>query len=102
MGSFLAVDQIFRSSEKSKKIRSTDYESFDQLKKDNFDQVNFSQTTPCPFFELLVNMLPFDKRDFIFILQNIKLILALPRLAGCEFAATRMLDTFLPKNLNLR
>ena len=44
---FLAVDQIFQSSEKSKKIQSTDYESFDQLKKDNFDQVNFGQTTPC-------------------------------------------------------
>ncbi len=54
------------------------------------------------FFELLVDMLQFDTRDFIFILQNLKLILALPRLAGCEFAATRMLDTFLPKNLNLR
>ncbi len=43
----LAVDRIFRSSENSKKIWSTDYESFDQLKKDNFDQVNFGQTTPC-------------------------------------------------------
>jgi hypothetical protein len=43
----LAVDQIFRSSEKSKKIRSTDYENFDQLKKHNFDQVNFGQTTSC-------------------------------------------------------
>ena len=40
---FLAVDRIFRSSEKSKKIRSTDYETFDQLKKHNFDQVNFGQ-----------------------------------------------------------
>jgi hypothetical protein len=39
----LAVDQIFRSTEKSQKIRSTDYESFDQLKKNNFDQVNFGQ-----------------------------------------------------------
>ena len=44
----LAVDQIFRSTEKSKKIWSTDYETFDQLKKDNFDQVKFGQTTPCP------------------------------------------------------
>jgi len=43
----LAVDQIFWSSEKSKKIWSTDYETFDQLKKHNFDQVNFGQTTPC-------------------------------------------------------
>ena len=43
----LAVDQIFRSTEKSQKIWSTDYENFDQLKKDNFDQVNFGQTTPC-------------------------------------------------------
>ena len=44
----MALDQIFRSSEKSKKIRSTDYETFDQLKKHNFDQVNFGQTTPSP------------------------------------------------------
>ncbi len=43
----LAVDQIFWSTEKSQKIWSTDYENFDQLKKDNFDQVNFGQTTPC-------------------------------------------------------
>ncbi len=43
----LTLDQIFRSTEKSQKIRSTDYESFDQLKKHNFDQVNFGQTTPC-------------------------------------------------------
>ena len=40
---FLAVDRIFRSSEKSKKIRSTDYETFDQLKKHNFDQLKFDQ-----------------------------------------------------------
>ncbi len=39
----LAVDQIFQSTEKSKKIWSTDYETFDQLKKDNFDQVKFDQ-----------------------------------------------------------
>jgi hypothetical protein len=43
----LTVGRIFRSTEKSQKIRSTDYENFDQLKKDNFDQVNFGQTTPC-------------------------------------------------------
>ena len=43
----LAVDQIFWSTEKSQKIWSTDYENFDQLKKDNFDPVNFGQTTPC-------------------------------------------------------
>jgi len=43
----LAVDQIFWSTEKFQKIWSTDYENFDQLKKDNFDQVNFGQTTPC-------------------------------------------------------
>ncbi len=30
-----------------KKIQSTDYETFDQLKNDNFDQVNFGQTTLC-------------------------------------------------------
>ncbi len=36
----------FRSTEKSQKIWSTDYETFDQLKKHNFDQVNFGQTTP--------------------------------------------------------
>ena len=49
VGSFLAVDRIFQSTEKSQKIRSTDYETFDQLKKHNFDQVNFGQTTPCHF-----------------------------------------------------
>ncbi len=43
----MALDWIFRSAEKSQKIWSTDYESFDQLKKHNFDQVNFGQTTPC-------------------------------------------------------
>jgi hypothetical protein len=43
----LAVDRIFQSTEKSHKIWSTDYENFDQLKKDNFNQVNFGQTTPC-------------------------------------------------------
>ena len=46
VGSFLAVDRIFQSTEKSQKIRSTDYETFDQLKKHNFDQVNFGQPTP--------------------------------------------------------
>ncbi len=46
---FLEVDQIFWSSEKSKKIWSTDYENFDQLIKHNFDQVNFGQTTPCRY-----------------------------------------------------
>jgi hypothetical protein len=30
-----------------KKIWSTDYETFDQLKNDNFDQLNFGQTTLC-------------------------------------------------------
>jgi hypothetical protein len=49
VGSFLAVDRIFRSTEKSQKIWSTDYETFDQLKKHNFNQVNFGQTTPCQF-----------------------------------------------------
>jgi hypothetical protein len=44
---FLAVDRIFRSTEKSQKFWSTDYESFDQLKNDNFDQVIFGQTIPC-------------------------------------------------------
>ena len=45
---FLAVDRIFRSTEKRLKFRSTDYETFDQLKNDNFDQLIFGQTTPCP------------------------------------------------------
>jgi hypothetical protein len=45
--SFLAVDQIFWSTEKCQKFWSTDYENFDQLIKHNFDQVNFGQTTPC-------------------------------------------------------
>ena len=44
---FWAVDQIFQSTEKRQKFWGTDYESFDQLKNDNFDQVNFGQTTPC-------------------------------------------------------
>jgi hypothetical protein len=44
---FLAVDQIFRSTEKHLKFWSTDYETFDQLKNDNFDQLIFGQTTPC-------------------------------------------------------
>jgi uncharacterized protein YaaN involved in tellurite resistance len=43
VGSVLAVDRIFRSIEKSQKIWSTDYETFDQLKKHNFDQVKFDQ-----------------------------------------------------------
>ncbi len=43
----MAVDRIFRSTEKCQKIQSTDYETFNQLKKHNFDQVNFVQTTPC-------------------------------------------------------
>ncbi len=34
---------MIRSSE----IRSSDYETFDQLKNDNFDQVNFGQVIPC-------------------------------------------------------
>jgi hypothetical protein len=42
-GRIFSLDQIFWSSEKSKKIRSTDYETFDQLKKHNFDQVKFDQ-----------------------------------------------------------
>jgi len=50
VSSFLAVDQIFRSTEKCQKFRSTDYENFDQLIKHNFDQVNFGQTTPCHSF----------------------------------------------------
>jgi len=44
-----SLDPIFQSSEKSKKIQSFDYETFDQLKKHNFDQVNFGQTTPVDF-----------------------------------------------------
>ena len=47
---FLAVDQIFRSTEKRQKFWSTDYESFDQLKNDNFDQVNFGQMIIPPAF----------------------------------------------------
>jgi hypothetical protein len=43
----LAVDQIFQSTEKRQKFWSTDYESFDQLKNDNFDPVIFGQTIPC-------------------------------------------------------
>jgi hypothetical protein len=42
----------FRSTEKSQKIWSTDYETFDQLKKHNSDQVNFGQTTPCQEYQL--------------------------------------------------
>ncbi len=47
VGCFLAVDQIFQSTEKRLKFRSTDYQSFDQLKKHNFDQLIFGQTAPC-------------------------------------------------------
>ncbi len=43
----MAVERIFRSTEKRSKFRSTDYESFDQLIKHNFDQLIFGQTTPC-------------------------------------------------------
>jgi hypothetical protein len=46
----LALDQIFRSTEKCQKFWSTDYENFDQLIKHNFDQLIFGQTTPCPYF----------------------------------------------------
>ena len=38
---------LFWSTEKSQKIWSTENETFDQLKKDNFDQVKFGLTTPC-------------------------------------------------------
>jgi hypothetical protein len=51
VGSFLALDQIFRSTEKSQKIRSTENETFDQLKKDNFDQVKFGLMTPVTYFK---------------------------------------------------
>jgi hypothetical protein len=46
-GRIFSLDRIFGSTEKFQKIWLTDYESFDQLKKHNFDQVNFGQTTPC-------------------------------------------------------
>jgi hypothetical protein len=48
----LALDQIFRSTEKSQKIRSTENETFDQLKKDNFDQVKFDQMSDSRLFVL--------------------------------------------------
>ncbi len=51
---FLAVDWIFWSTEKCQKIWLTDYENFDQLKKHNFDQVNFGQTTPCQVFDFII------------------------------------------------
>ena len=51
VGCFLAVDRIFRSTEKRPKLWSTDYQSFDQLKKHNFDQLIFGQTTPCQIYE---------------------------------------------------
>ena len=47
---FLTVDRIFLSTEKSQKIWSTENETFNQLKKDNFDQVKFGLTTPCKKF----------------------------------------------------
>jgi hypothetical protein len=62
---FLAVDQIFQSSEKSKKIWSTDYENFDQLIKHNFDQVNFGQTTPCLVGESVLVLLSFFIRPHL-------------------------------------
>ncbi len=70
----MAVDQIFRSSEKSKKIRSTDYETFDQLKKHNFDQVNFGQTTPCHFI-IKKNIFYLITFQHLGAIQNIKVIL---------------------------
>jgi hypothetical protein len=48
---FLAVDRIFRSTEKSQKIQSTENETFDQLKKGNLDQVKLGLTTPCQYFK---------------------------------------------------
>jgi hypothetical protein len=44
--SFLVILK-FCSTENSQKIWSTDYESFDQLIKHNFDQLNFGQMIPC-------------------------------------------------------
>ncbi len=43
----LALDRIFQSSEKSQKTWSSENETFDQLKKETFDQVKFGLTTPC-------------------------------------------------------
>ncbi len=57
----MGVDWIFRSTEKSKKIWSTDYENFDQLKKHNFDQVNFGQTTPCLWIQFSIKELKNSK-----------------------------------------
>jgi hypothetical protein len=37
----------FRTSEKTQKIKSSENETFDQVKNDNFDQVKFDQLTPC-------------------------------------------------------
>ncbi len=46
---FWQLIEFFDQVKSLKKIWSTDYENFDQLIKHNFDQVNFGQTTPCPF-----------------------------------------------------
>ncbi len=61
VGCFLAVDRIFQSTEKRPKFWSTDYQSFDQLKKHNFDQLIFGQTAPCPSGKSLAPI----KDDFV-------------------------------------
>jgi hypothetical protein len=45
---FWQLIKFFDQVKSLKKIRSTDYENFNQLKKHNFNQVNFGQMTPCP------------------------------------------------------
>jgi len=78
----LAVDQIFRSTEKRQKIRSTDYENFDQLIKHNFDQLIFgqviiphvlpirTQTNTGPVYQMPINRnykkMPMNQTDQIY------------------------------------
>ncbi len=45
----------FWSSEKSQKTRSSENETFNQVKNDNFDQVKFDLLTPSHFILYLIN-----------------------------------------------
>ena len=57
---------------------STDYETFDQLKKHNFDQVNFGQTTPC-LSDHDDCVLTFKKKDSVSIIFSFPLQIELTR-----------------------
>ncbi len=64
---FLAFDRThywnFRSSEKSQKIRSSENETFDHVKNDNFNQVKFGLTTPVFHTSSLIQLI--DVREIV-------------------------------------